>query len=130
MSRRPRLPGLRVEAGGATTEGREGSYTWRGMAVDRLLEFPPNPLTIERGSEVRFVGEGTSPDEIFLSVYTDEAVEDFSLSVTTTATLDSEDPTWSAELDPGRYVVAVSRSWGKDDAVLHYFGLVVSHDDH
>lgn len=111
----------------ATLEGVEGSYTWSGRAVDRLVEVPTAYLPVDNGEVIRFVGEGPArADDIYLTAFSEEAVADRSLLVSMGVPLAPELPTWSVELPPGQYVLALSRTWHETENVVHYFGISVA----
>ncbi len=110
----------------ATLEGVQGSYTWSGRAVDRLVEVPAAYLPVDNGEVIRFVGEGPAADEVYLTAFSEEAVADRSLRATKGLALDPMLPTWRVELPGGRYVLGLARTWHETENVIHYFGISVA----
>lgn len=116
-------PGIRLTARGGTIEGVRGSSTWLGRAVDRLVEVPAETMPVASGEIVRFLADGPPADDLYLTVFAESSVVDRSLAPVVAMGLDPLNPTWSVAAPPGRYVVALSRTWHETENVVHYFGI-------
>ncbi len=122
MEAEPRA--LELELEGRTVTGVRGSTVWDGRAVDRIPELPDIVVPVAAGASVTFSGD--LPQDVFVTAYAESAVLDGTLAATTGGPLDSSGGQWLVDLPPGRYLVAVSRTWDDDHSVVDYFAVDVT----
>ena len=104
--------------------GVRGSTVWDGRAVDRIPELPDIVVAVAAGESVEFTGD--LPQDVYVTAYAESAVLDGTLAATAGGPLDASGGRWAVELPPGRYLVAVSRTWDDDHSVVDYFAVDVT----
>jgi hypothetical protein len=118
-------PPIRLVVDDREVVGVEGSIVWGQLAIDRLAALPPTVVPVVEGSRVEFALEGDAPREVFLTAYAESAVTDRSLAATRGTALDVDAPAWDVNLPPGRYLLALARTWDDDHSVVHYFAVQI-----
>jgi hypothetical protein len=119
----PSPPGCHLVAGDRRIPGTIGSTVWAGMAVDRVLEPLSEAAVVNRGQEVRFQGEDDdAPDEAFLWAYREGDLPHPDRAAWE-GPLDPQELRWTADLEPGSYLLAVFRRWAGRGDVTYHFGL-------
>jgi hypothetical protein len=118
-------PGVRLIVDDRAVNGVQGSYVWRGRAVDRGPSIPTESLDIAVGELLKFESEGVTADEVSLSVYRRDDLFKPSLNPVWEGEIQPDTLTWSVELEPGSYIIALFQAWKEGGDVTHFFRIDV-----